>query len=236
MNLRKQLLEILYEDKSLLVVNKPSGITVARERENQRKSLMDLLVEIHPELKQAGQYPRYGLVHRLDKETSGVLLIAKNNKTLSFLQKQFQKREVKKTYLALVYGKIFKDKGEIRSLIGRDKNNRLKQKAYLPIEPQAKKMKLREAVTFWEIKERFDQFTLLKVFPKTGRKHQIRVHLAFLGYPIVGDKLYASGNVYPFSRLFLHCQEIIIKILRGKHKKFLASLPRELSVFLNKLK
>ena len=138
MDFRRQTLEILYEDKNLLVINKPSDIIVARERENQEKSLMDLLVEIRPELKQAGQYPRYGLVHRLDKETSGVLLIAKNNKTLSFLQEQFQKQKVKKVYLALVYGKISKDKGEIRTLIGRDKNNRLKQKAYLPIEPQAK--------------------------------------------------------------------------------------------------
>ena len=104
MDLRGQLLDILYEDKDLLVINKPSGIIVARERENQEKSLMDFLVEMRPELRQAGEYPRYGLVHRLDKETSGVLLIAKNNKTLLFLQNQFQKQKVKKVYLALVYG------------------------------------------------------------------------------------------------------------------------------------
>ena len=236
MDLRGQLLDILYEDKNLLVVNKPSGIIVARERENQEKSLMDFLVEMRPELKQAGQYPRYGLVHRLDKETSGVLLIAKNNKTLLFLQDQFQKQKVKKVYLALVYGRMPKDKGEIRTLIGRDKNNRLKQKVYLPIEPQAKKMKLREAVTFWETKEKFSQFTLLKVFPKTGRKHQIRAHLAFLGHPIVGDKLYAPNNTSPLSRLFLHCQEITIRVPQSGYKKFLAPPLKELSVFLNKLK
>lgn len=233
--MEKVLPKVLYEDKNLLVVDKPAGIVVARENKQQNKSLMDVLIQTRPELKKIGKVLRYGLVHRLDKDASGVLLIAKDKLTLEFLQTQFQGRKVKKIYFVLVYGKLEENEGEIQTLIGRDKNNRLKQRAYLPIEPEAKKI-FREAITFWRVKERFQDYSLLEVFPKTGRKHQIRVHMAFLGYPVVGDKLYAPQIKHPIKRLFLHCQKIIIQLPNKSHREFFAPLPQELRDFLNKLK
>jgi len=227
---------VIYEDKNLLVVNKPAGIIAAGDGKTKEETLINLLTELYPELKKVGNPPRYGLVHRLDKDTSGVILIAKNSKSLQFLQKQFEQRKVQKKYLALVYGRVAGNKGMVETLIGRDKNNRLKQKAYLSIDPEAKRKGLRQAITLWKVLKRFKDYTLLEVFPKTGRKHQIRAHLLFLGHPIVGDRLYAPKKDHPISRLFLHSQKISIKLPDEKDKTFVAPLPDELNKFLEKLK
>ena len=167
-------IEVIFEDEKLLVVNKPPGIIVAAERNEEEQTLMDLLVKEKESLKQVGASPRYGLVHRLDKDTSGMLLIAKNSKTLDFLQNQFKQRNVAKKYLALVIGEVKESKGEIETFIGRSKKDRKKQKVYLPGDPESKGK--RKSKTSYKVVKRFKGYTLLEVEPKTGRKHQIRCH------------------------------------------------------------
>jgi len=195
-------LKILYEDDNLLVIDKPAGVN-------------------------ADDIPRR--VHRLDKDTSGILLVAKDNKTLDFLQKQFKGKKVKKKYLALVVGNLKNKEGEVETLLGRSPGDRKKQKVYLPTEPGAGGK--REAITEYKIKKRFDDYTLLEVSPKTGRKHQIRCHLVYLGHPIAGDKMYGFKNpVCPkgLKRQFLHASYLKIKMPDAKYKEFKSELPDDL--------
>jgi len=222
--------KIIYEDKNLLVIDKPAGISADRE-------LMLNLVKEFPELKKTGDHPRYGLIHRLDKDTSGILLIAKDNKALSFFQKQFKQRKVEKKYLALVAGNIKKEQGIIKTLIGRDRDG-IKQRAYLSAGPESKKTGPRIAETVWKKIKQYKGYTLVEARPKTGRKHQIRVHLAHIGFPIVGDKLYCFKNQTSskeLNRQFLHANELKIELPNKENKKFISILPEELKQILNKL-
>jgi len=190
-------LKIIYEDNNVLVIDKPAGTVVFPEGKTKKETLIDYIIEKFPDLENTGNAPRYGMVHRLDKDTSGILLIAKNDKTLEFLQKQFKERKVKKKYFALVVGNVKNNSGEIKTLIGRSPKDGKKQRVYLPHEPGAERK--REAITEYNVVEKFldkneKNYTLLEVNIKTGRKHQIRTHLAYIGYPIVGDKLYGFKN------------------------------------------
>jgi len=261
-------LRIIYEDDDLLVIDKPSGITVfpaaprgepRQEREGkvssfakatedkERKTLIDYLLEKFPNLKNIGKPPRFGIVHRLDKETSGILLIAKNDKALKFFQKQFEERKVTKKYLALVVGNIKENQGKIETLIGRSPKNRKKQRVYLPFEPLAKEKKLRETITEYKVLTRLRQgfggqeryYTLVEAIPKTGRKHQLRVHFSNLGHPIAGDKLYGFKNQpgpKDLSRLFLHSHYLKIKLSNGEEKEFKSGLPKDLVKTLENLR
>ena len=195
-------IKIIYEDNDILVIDKPAGIN----SDNFKRR-----------------------VHRLEKNTSGVFLIAKNVKSLIFLQKQFKTREVEKKYLALIVGNLKNNQGRIETLIGRSPKDRKKQKVYLPTEPGAGGK--REAITEYKIKKRFDDYTLLEVSPKTGRKHQIRCHFAYLGHPIAGDKMYGFKNpVCPkgLKRQFLHASYLKIKMPDAKYKEFKSELPDDL--------
>ena len=185
-------LKTIYEDENLLVIDKPAGITVFSEEENKEKTLIDYLLDKYPELKEAGTAPRYGIIHRLDKDTSGILMVAKNNKTLAFLQNQFKERLVTKKYIALITGELKEETGTIKTLLGRSPKDRKKQKVYLPFEPgfQGKK----EAITEYKILNKYRDYTLVEAIPRTGRKHQIRTHFAYLHHPIAGDKLYGFKN------------------------------------------
>lgn len=206
-------LKIIYEDDDVLVVDKPAGIVT--------KNL----------------YPKLKKVHRLDKDTSGVLLIAKNEKSLIFLQKQFKDRRVEKKYFALVVGEVKNNYGLIETLIGRAPKDRKKQKVYLPIEPGSKGK--REAITEYKVIKRFGDYTLLEVFPKTGRKHQIRCHFSYLGHPIAKDKTYGFKNQpcpEGLTRQFLHASYIKIKLPNGGTKEFKSKLPNNLETCLLKLK
>lgn len=232
--------EIVYQDSDLLVINKPAGITVFPENENQtEETLIDQLLVAFPYLKEAGMPPRYGIAHRLDKDTSGLLLVAKNSQFLEALQKQFEDRQTVKKYLTLLQGKVTTKEGEINSLIGRCPSHRTKQCAFSPIGPDASKKGLRPAVTDWKVVEVFDDFTLVEAYPKTGRKHQLRVHFSSIGHPIAGDQLYGfkdSKAITGLSRQFLHAQYLKIKMANGQDKEFNCPLPPDLQNIILNLK
>jgi len=232
-------IKIIYEDNDILVVDKPAGIVVFPEGESLKsgeKTLIDELIEKHPELKNAGDSPRYGVAHRLDKDTSGVLLVAKSTEALIFLQKQFKNREVEKKYVCLVEGEIKADKGEIKTLIARSPKDGRKQKVYLENEPHPESA--REAITEYKVLEDFKDYTLLEVEIKTGRRHQIRCHFSYLQHPIAGDKLYSFKNSKSpkgLTRQFLHAQKLKIQLSNGNTEEFISELPEDLKNILKNL-
>ena len=230
-------LKVIYEDENLLVIDKPAGIVVFDN--NSQEALIKEILRDCPEIKQVGFPSRYGIVHRLDKDTSGLLLVAKTNEALKFFQNQFKNRVVEKKYLALVVGTIEEQTGEIKSLIGRSLKNRKKQKAYWLSGPESQRKGLRYAETIYKVMKRYgNDYTLLEVRPKTGRKHQIRCHLAFIGHPIVGDKLYGFKNQtmpHNLKRFFLHAHYLKIALPDGIIKEFTSNLPEDLQKVLQEL-
>lgn len=165
---------ILYEDNSLVAINKPAGVVV-----NRAQSVKEETIEDWARKRNEGSLDRGGVVHRIDKETSGILLIAKTPEAFEKLQRQFKERSVKKTYLALVHGKLVPSQGEIRVPIGRLPWNRQR----FGVVPDGK-----EAVTRYKV----IKDNLIELYPETGRTHQIRVHLKYINHPVVGDYLYAG--------------------------------------------
>jgi len=197
------------------------------------------LLEIRPEIEGVGENKdRPGIVHRLDKGTSGLLLVAKIDKAFKKLKKLFKKREVKKMYLALVYGELQSSSGEIDFPIYLSPNHFPKREALQdPSQKEKIKTRLREAITYFETKETFEEYSLLNVYPRTGRTHQIRVHLQALGHPVIGDELYQFKNHESpegLARIFLHAARISFR-LEGSLYEFESELPEELSEFLNNL-
>ena len=232
-------IQVIYQDEYVLVVDKPAGLVVFPEDKYKEKTLIDYLIADFPDLKRVGNYPRYGIVHRLDKDTSGILLVAKNNESLEFFQKQFQNSQVEKKYLALIVGNLKNKEGEIDTLIDRSPNNRKKQKVYLENEPESQKKNLRKALTKYRVITSFNGYDLVEVKPLTGRKHQIRVHLAYLNHPIANDKLYGFKNqACPkgLKRQFLHSSYLKIKLPNNKEKEFNSELPEELKEVIKTLK
>lgn len=232
-------LKIIYENEDILATDKPAGIIIFPENKINQKTLIDYLLEKLPYLKNVGQPPRYGIAHRLDKDTSGILLVAKNNKTLEFLQKQFKTGKVLKKYLALVVGSLKTNQGEIETLIGRSPKDRKKQKAFSFSEPAAKRKGKRLAITEYQVLKKFKDYTLAEVSPKTGRKHQIRVHFAHLGHPVAGDKIYGfkrQSVPQGLTRHFLHAIYLKVKLPNSQVKEFHSPLTEDLKKILNKLK
>lgn len=228
--------KVIYEDENILVIDKPAGVTVFPEGKIKERTLIDYVLEKYPNLKAAGTTPRYGIVHRLDKNTSGILLIAKDNKTLAFLQSQFKERLVTKKYIALLAGELKEGDGIIKTLIGRSPQNRKKQKIYLPFEPGSQGKK--EAITKYKILKKYKDHTLVEATPKTGRKHQIRAHFAYLHHPIAGDKLYGFKNqTQPkkLERQFLHASYLKIKLLNNQETEFKSDLPEDLKNVIKNL-
>jgi len=229
-------LKVIYEDKNILVVDKPAGIVVFPEGQTKDGTLIEALIEKYPKLKKAGEAPRYGVAHRLDKDTSGVLLVAKSTEALIFLQKQFKNREVYKKYVCLVEGTIKEDKGVIKTLLARSPKDGRKQKVYLESEPHPKSS--REAITEYKVIDDFKKYTLLEVEIKTGRRHQIRCHFSYLQHPIAGDELYcfkSSRKPAGLKRQFLHAHKLKIQLPNGKTEEFISDLPEELKTILNNL-
>ncbi|HSX25140.1 MAG TPA: RluA family pseudouridine synthase, partial [Candidatus Andersenbacteria bacterium] len=213
-------LPVLYEDRDVVVVNKPAGIAVHHGVGLRSGTVADWFVQHYPDVKQMGeQEGRAGIVHRLDKDTSGVLILAKNDQALEMLKKQFQDRRAKKEYLALCFGVPGGKDGRITKSIGRSRKNPMRR----AVDEDGK-----EAATEWQIERRFGEvFSLLRVFPFTGRTHQIRVHLHHLGYPIVGDQLYAfkkKKQPAGVKRQLLHAEKLTITLPNEKTKTFTAPL------------
>ena len=238
-------LDVLYEDGDLLVVNKPAGMTVHAGAGRSSGTLVNALLGRGQELSRRSEPLRPGIVHRLDRETSGTILVAKNDAAHASLAEQFRKREVKKTYLALVEGLIGKERGRIDLAIARDTKRRVRMAPAVP--NREGRTKAREARTDWRAlaalraprSYRGGGFTLVEVQLHTGRTHQIRVHFAALRHPVVGDTLYGAakskekGTLPKLSRNFLHAVMLGFRHPRtGKWIEVTAPLPRELRDYL----
>jgi 23S rRNA pseudouridine1911/1915/1917 synthase len=192
-------LDIFYEDDYLIVVNKPVGMIVHPAQGCYTGTLVNALLHHSVQLSRVNEDMRPGIVHRLDKETSGLILIAKDNITHTKLAKQFQRHQIKKRYIALVEGEIEFDEGVIDSPIGRHPQHR--EKKAVRFDEQAK-----DSVTFYRVIKRAKGVTLTALFPKTGRTHQLRVHMSYLRHPILGDVTYGKKKNFP--RMALHAQAI----------------------------
>lgn len=238
-------MEIIYQDKDVIAINKPAGMSMHPDRFHAGDTLADFLVENYPEVKHVGdisalpdQGYRAGIVHRLDKDTSGIMIVARTQEAFDFFKKQFQERLVKKEYSALVVGRVKNKTGVISLSIGRSKNDPTKR-----IAKGSMRGKIREAVTEYKVQEYFfsdgKEYTLLVVFPKTGRTHQVRTHFKAIEYPVVCDKLYAGKRfICPFglSRQFLHANAIELTLPSGSRIRLEAELAEDLNIVLKGLR
>ena len=223
-------LPIVYEDEHVLVVNKPTGMVVHPSAGHSKGTLVHAALSHSPFLAGIGGKMRPGIVHRLDKNTSGIILIAKDEPSHKWLQRQFKERKVEKKYYALVDGRPASPTGRIIAPIMRDRKNR-KKMAIAPVG------KGRHAQTDYHTIREFKSHTYLDVHPLTGRTHQIRVHLASIGCPVAADTVYGLKNPsIPLERHFLHAYQISIRLLNeDEPRTFQAEIPQELSDILKKL-
>lgn len=231
--------EVVGEGDGYVVVNKPSGMVVHADSVNKDNTLVDWLVDKYPEIKGVGGEERPGIVHRLDKEVSGLMVVAREGEMYESLKKQFQAREVKKEYMALVHGRMSQDEGEIKLPIGRSK----KKGIFIAMSNILDGLMWgREAITKYRVEQKFRNFSLIRVQILTGRTHQIRVHLGSIGHGVVGDKLYETHDVrvkkrgVELGRLWLYAAKLGFRDLRGEWVEFESGAPKELDIFLGKLK
>lgn len=222
-------LEIIYEDDDMLVINKEKGIVVHPGNGNPDGTLANaVMAKCKGSLSGIGGKIRPGIVHRIDKDTSGLIIVAKNDTAHIALSKQIQDRKVKKTYIALVRGVIKENEATINMPIGRSSKDRKK----MAVTKDGK-----EAITHFKVLKRYNGFTLLKVKIETGRTHQIRVHLSEIGYPIVGDEVYSNGkNPFGVKGQMLHAEKLELKHPRtGKDLTFEAPVPKYFENIINQL-
>lgn len=245
----------IFEDKNLLVINKPAGLVVHADGRTKEKTLADFVLEKYPNMKDVGEplvlksdtndsqvIPRPGIVHRLDRETSGVLLVAKTQKMFDHLKQQFQSHEIKKIYHSFVYGWPTKDEGEIIASIARSRKDFRLWSAQ-----RGKKGKERDAITLYKVLSRFGdngstepvidhRYAFLELSPQTGRTHQIRVHLKYLNHPVVSDTLYAPKRpqALGFKRQALHAFQVECMSLDGTKALFEAPYPEDFLFALSK--
>lgn len=224
-------LDILFENDDLLVVNKPAGMVVHPALGHASGTLVNAVMGYDPDIEGIGGEERPGVVHRLDKETSGLILLAKNERAHRWLQDQFRLRKVEKTYLALVDGKPPTPSGRVEAHVGRDPSHR-KRMAVVT------ESRGRDAISEYKTIESFKSHTLLEFHPLTGRTHQIRLHCAFLGCPIAGDKIYGrKKSSIGIERHFLHAYRLKIVLPGEKEPRiFEAPLPDELVEVLGTLR
>lgn len=241
-------IEILFENDDVVVVNKPVGLMVHPDGHNQDATLVDWFLEKYPESKGVGEpqsspkgeeLERSGIVHRLDADTSGVMVLVKNQDAYEHLKKQFHDRHAKKEYRAFVYEHMRDNWGTIDRPIGRSaKNFRLRSAQ------RGAKGTLREATTDWELigkgEDEGESFSYIKLMPKTGRTHQIRVHLKAIDRPIINDVLYSgskmeTSNNLGLNRLALHAHQLEITLPDGNIERFIAPIPQELEDAVDRL-
>jgi len=242
--------DIIYEDKDVIVIDKPAGLIVHPSESCKSGTLVNALLAYCPKIKDVGDpvksLPvklrhgasrdhgvndplRPGIVHRLDKDTSGLIVVAKNNSAFQHLKKQFKSREVEKRYIALAVGRLKDDKGLIDRSIARSKRDPEKMTTAIIG---------RIAKTSYKVIKRFKNYTLIEVMPKTGRMHQIRVHFKSIRHPLAGDRVYGfkrQPSPVGLKRQFLHAHYLKFRLPSGKVKEFNLSLPRELKRVLNNL-
>ena len=230
-------LDVVFEDEFLAVINKPAGMVIHPGAGVSSGTLANAIAyHFKFQIPDSKFENRIGIVHRLDKDTSGLIVVGKNEATSEALSEQFRKREVYKSYVALIHGSIRENVGKIDAPVGRAKHNRLK----MTVTNNG-----REALSLWRVRRRFEKFTLLDVEIKTGRTHQIRVHLAYLNHPIVGDDIYNEGrdktignaeikkSVESLGRFFLHAEKLSFTHPKtGEKMDFFAPLAAELKDFL----
>jgi 23S rRNA pseudouridine1911/1915/1917 synthase len=235
-------LTILYEDSSIIIIDKPSGMVVHPAYGNLSGTLVNALLYHCKDLTGINGVLRPGIVHRLDKDTSGVMVVAKNDEAYHHLARQFKNRTVGKVYLAIAYGKFGEDEGLIDSAIGRHPSERKRMSI------QAKKGRM--AITHWKKIEELDGFTLLEIFPRTGRTHQIRVHLSSTGHPLLGDPLYGRkgrpGTIHDpvlrecvkrMNRQALHAKRLEFTHPRtGERVQFVSPIPQDMKEVLEWLR
>lgn len=224
-------LPILYEDEDIVVINKPAGLSVHPGRGQENVTVASWFSNRYPLSATVGEDPeRPGIVHRLDRDTTGVLLLAKTQKAYDHLKVQFQRRYVKKEYLALTFGVPGGPDGRINQALARSRRNPLRR----TIDPAGK-----EAITEWKMEKKFrSNFALLRLYPLTGRTHQLRAHLHFLGYPIVGDQLYTFRRQRPptgVTRQLLHAEKITFTLPSRDSRIVVAPLPEDFQQVIDKL-
>ena len=220
-------LDIVYEDDDLMIINKPSGLVVHPGAGNHENTLVNGLINYTNNLSNINGDIRPGIVHRLDKDTSGLMVVAKNNKSHELLSEMFKNHDIKRTYVALTNGVIPYNKGTIDVPIKRDDKHFDKMMAC----EDGKK-----AITHFKVLKRYNNYTLLSLNLETGRTHQIRVHLAYLGYPLYNDPVYSNKVCTSFGQ-FLHSKEIdFVHPITGKKLHFEVPLPNEFKEFIDNLK
>jgi 23S rRNA pseudouridine1911/1915/1917 synthase len=246
--------EIIFENSDYIIINKPAGLVVHSDGKTVERTLVDWIKENHPEIEGVGEpmiisnkgaeqiIDRPGIVHRLDRETSGVLIIAKNPESFDFFKNAFKNHQIQKTYNAIVWGHVKDDEGKINAPIGRSKSDFRKWSAQ-----RGARGTLRPAETDYKVLGRFEmddfssakghggtkeKFSFLELSPKTGRTHQIRVHMKYFNHPIICDTLYAENKpkVLGFDRVALHARKIAFVDPSGEEKSFEAPYPED---FLN---
>ena len=232
MSLIKEII-VLYEDPDCVVINKPAGIIVHPDGKREEESVVDWVIKKYPKIKNVGEPTtlssgkviyRPGIVHRLDRETSGALLIAKNQESFLFFKNQFKEKDIAKKYHVFVYGNVKLDRGSVDRPIGKSRSNFRQWSAQ-----RGARGEMREAVTDFTVIKRGKEATLLEARPKTGRTHQIRVHFKAINHPVVCDTLYAPNHkaLYGLKRLALHSYDLEFKKLNGNDQKVIAPYPED---------
>lgn len=225
-------IKIVKVDRNFIIIDKPAGLATHGNKNLEQSSAIQQLLEKYPEIKEIGEDPlRPGIVHRLDKMVSGLLVVARTKKMFEYLKKQFQNRNVKKTYVALTFGIPSKNSGTINFKLERSKDK--KRMIAKPADAESGK----EAITEYEIIKTYKHFALLKINLKSGRTHQIRAHFHAFGHAIVGDPLYKQKKYRSINlgRVFLHSQELEFVGMKGETQKFYSKLPLDLKTFLNEI-
>ncbi len=233
---------VLYENDEMLAINKPSGLVVHSDGKTKERTLVDWLVEKYPEMKDVGEpgktstgeiILRSGIVHRLDRETSGVMVVAKTQESFENLKKQFQNHEIKKTYQAFVYGELKNDTGVIDRPIQRSSKDFRMWTAQ-----RGGRGEIREAITEYKVLNRKYGYSFVEIYPKTGRTHQIRVHFKAINYPLVCDSLYGPDilNTIGFRRLALHSYRVIFADLRGEIHTVSAPYPADFELAISRIR
>ena len=220
-------LDIVYEDDDLVVINKPQGLVVHPASSYHEPTLVNGLLYQVDELSSINGVARPGIVHRIDKDTSGLLVVAKNDFTHQALSDDLAEHKIQREYIALVYGKFTENEGMIDAPISRHPKNRLKMAVISGGKP---------AKTHFKVIDRFDKYTLLKCILETGRTHQIRVHMAYINHPVVGDPIYGPKQVIGSTGQYLHAQKLTFyHPTKKEHMTFTADMPKEFKKLLDQL-